>query len=190
MSSAAVTSLSRFFFGLGLDSTPQVYAYTKRGLSHPCGEEGQLRDCLCRHTMPAIQVAPLTRGTQGACPSQRGQRSFTSEGDWFSTDVLHPPRGLAEPLRGQHGDDGGLTGTSTGASWLVLVQLSWAPSLVLGLLPSVGLTFFHEVGATQRNGSITCFSRQEGWTCFYPKRRNETRLPGPVRIGSDSLSTV
>ncbi|EJK69288.1 hypothetical protein THAOC_09464, partial [Thalassiosira oceanica] len=48
---------------------------------------------------------------------------------------------------------------------------------------------FHEVGETQRNGSITCFSRREGWTHFYPKRRNETRLPGTVRIGPDSLST-
>ena len=34
-------------------------------------------------------------------------------------------------------------------------------------------------GGAQRRGSITCFSRQEGWTDFYPKRRNETRLPGP-----------
>ena len=39
-------------------------------------------------------------------------------------------------------------------------------------------TFTHRGGA-QRRGSITCFSRQEGWTDFYPKRRNETRLPGP-----------
>ena len=140
--------------------------------------------------MPVIQVAPLTRGTQGACPSQRGQRSFTSEGDWFSTDVLHPPRGLTEPLRGQHGGDGGPAGPTHGRAVWSCCLPSWAPSLVLGPLPSVGLTFFHEVGATQRNGSITCFSRQEGWTYFYPKRRNETRLPGPVRIGSDSLSTV
>ena len=51
----------------------------------------------------------------------------------------------------------------------------------------------YEVGATQRNGSITCFSRQEGWTYFCPKRKKcETRhwMPGPVRIGSDSLTTV
>ena len=39
-------------------------------------------------------------------------------------------------------------------------------------------TFTHR-GSAQRRGSITCFSRQEGWTDFYPKRRNETRLPGP-----------
>ena len=118
--------------------------------------------------------------------------SFELELDWFSTDVLHPPRGLTELLRGhtwlrwrprrdQHRGE-----LRDVWSWCCLGALS----LVLGALPFVGLTFFHEVGATQRNGSITCFSRQEGWTCFYPKRRNETRLPGPVRIGSDSLSTV
>lgn len=141
--------------------------------------------------MPVVQVAPLTRGTQGACPSQRGQRSFTSEGDWFSTDVLHPPSGLTEPLRGQLGDNGGPGGTNTGASCFGPAAARGKPSLTAGCtLPSVGLTSLHVVGATQRNGSITCFSRQEGWTCFYPKRRNETRLPGPVRIGSDSLSTV
>lgn len=140
--------------------------------------------------MPVVQVAPLTRGTQGACPSQRGQRSFTSEGDWFSTDVLHPPSGLTEPLRGHTWRRWRPPGTNTGASCVGSGQPSWALSLVRGPLPYVGLTSLHVVGATQRNGSITCFSRQEGWTCFYPKRRNETRLPGPVRIGSDSLSTV
>ncbi|EJK44570.1 hypothetical protein THAOC_36880, partial [Thalassiosira oceanica] len=38
----------------------QVYAYTNRGCSRLRGEEGRLRDCLCRHTMPVIQVA-MTR---------------------------------------------------------------------------------------------------------------------------------
>ncbi|EJK51358.1 hypothetical protein THAOC_29476 [Thalassiosira oceanica] len=48
-----------------------------------------------------------------------------------------------------------------------------------------GSRSFHKVGATQRNDSITCFSssRKEGWTYFYPKRRNEIDcqdLPGLV----------
>ncbi|EJK55549.1 hypothetical protein THAOC_24712 [Thalassiosira oceanica] len=75
-----------------------------------------------------------------------------------------------------------------------------AGSVQLGPLPCAGAPSIswgqrsvYEVGATQRNGSITCFSRQEGWTYFCPKRKKcETRhwMPGPVRIGSDSLTTV
>ncbi|EJK56853.1 hypothetical protein THAOC_23173 [Thalassiosira oceanica] len=71
--------------GLGLHSTPQVYAYANSvTVVDPVqvdGEEGQLRDCPCQHTqrtMPVISSRPLTRGTQGACPSQQGQRSFTT----------------------------------------------------------------------------------------------------------------
>ena len=39
------------------------------------------RDCLCAGTQcRSIQVVPLTRGTQGAYPSQRGKRSFYFRG--------------------------------------------------------------------------------------------------------------
>ena len=83
-----------------------------------------------------------------------------------------PPHG-----GGRQDRDGDPPGTAQGRAVLAQARPG-APSRKAGA-PSTQLPTVTHRGSAQRRGSITCFSRQEGWTCFYPKRRNETRLPGP-----------
>ena len=100
--------------------------------------------------------------------------------------VLLLPRGISfqltcftllvtgrNPFGGTLGDNGDPAGPHRGKlCWFWPPRSSWAPCLVLGPLPFVRANVRStRCGATQRNGSITCFSRQEGWTYFYPKRR-------------------
>ncbi|EJK46946.1 hypothetical protein THAOC_34365, partial [Thalassiosira oceanica] len=101
------------------------------------------------------------------------------------------------PFGGTLGNDGDPAGPAQGRAVLAFPgpvgPLAFWRALCWGPFHLLGQRSVHEVGATQRNGSITCFSRQEGWTYFCPKRKKcETRhwMPGPVRIGSDSLTTV
>ncbi|EJK70507.1 hypothetical protein THAOC_08126 [Thalassiosira oceanica] len=115
-----------------------------------------------------------------ALPSMFMLDSFELEMDWFSTDVLHPPRGLMEPLRGLHCHQGGPPGPTQGrAVWSWSAQLGPLPP-VLGPLPLDGLTSstrLVRLSTTVRLHALV--GKKDGWTYLTPTK-NETRLPGAV----------
>ena len=107
--------------------------------------------------------------------------------------MLHPPRGWMEPLRGLRGTDGDWAGPAQGRAVL-------AGFVQLGPLPCAGAPSRSWANIHQSRGVVrlsatvrlhALVGKKDGHT-FAPNGRNETRhwMPGPVRIGPDSLTTV
>ncbi|EJK68384.1 hypothetical protein THAOC_10439, partial [Thalassiosira oceanica] len=107
--------------------------------------------------------------------------------------VLLLPRGISfqltcftllvtgrNPFGGTLGDDGDPAGPAQGRAVLACPGPVGPLALCWGPFHLSGQRSVYEVGATQRNGSITCFSRQEGWTYFCPKRK-KSKAPKPFK---------
>ena len=111
----------------------------------------------------------------------------------MNDDLWTLPGPERNPFGGTPYHDGDPAGPAQVASCAGLAPSSWAPCLVLGPLPFVGTTVglrgVVRLSATVRLHALV--GKKDGHT-FAPNGRNETRhwMPGPVRIGSDSLTTV
>ena len=96
------------------------------------------------------------------------------------------------PFGGTRGNDGDPAGPAQGRAVLAgPVQLGPLPCAGA---PSISWANIHPRGVVQLSATVRLHAlvgKKDGHT-FAPNGRNETRhwMPGPVRIGSDSLTTV